>query len=114
MTTILVTNVTVGVGLDDAVHFILQYRKQRMLQPCRLALSSSLRITGRPIVLTTLSLVAGLLMLCFAGFKPVVFFGFLIAGTLFSTMVGTIIFIPAAIIFHENFRETLRGRGRLM
>ena len=114
MTTILVTNVTVGVGLDDAVHFILQYRKQRMLQPCRLALSSSLRITGRPIVLTTLSLVAGLLMLCFAGFKPVVFFGFLIAGTLFSTMVGTIIFIPAAIIFHETFRETLRGRGRLM
>lgn len=114
MTTILVTNVTVGVGLDDAVHFILQYCKQRMLQPCRLALSSSLRITGRPIVLTTLSLVAGLLMLCFAGFKPVVFFGFLIAGTLFSTMVGTIIFIPAAIIFHETFRETLRRRGRLM
>ncbi len=105
LTTILVTNVTVGVGLDDAVHFILQYRKQRLLQPYDSALSSSLHITGRPIVLTTFSLVAGLLVLCFASFKPVVFFGFLIAGTLFSTMTGTVIFIPAAITFYERIRN---------
>ena len=112
MTTILVTNVTVGVGLDDAVHFILQYRQQRTLQPHRLALASSLAITGRPIVLTTFSLVAGLLVLCFASFKPVVFFGFLIAGTLFSTMIGTVIFMPAAITFYERFhRRTSRRDG---
>lgn len=105
MTTILVTNVTVGVGLDDAVHFILQYRKQHKLQKSRLALNSSLRFTGRPIVLTTLSLIAGMLVLCTASFKPIVFFGFLIAGTLFSTMMGTIIFIPVAINFYERFKE---------
>ena len=107
MTTILVTNVTIGIGLDDAVHFILQYRKQRLLQPYRLALSSSLCITGRPIVLTTLSLAAGLLVLCFASFKPIIFFGLLIAGTLFSTMIATVVFIPAAITFYETFRGRL-------
>ncbi len=110
MTTIIVTNVTVGVGLDDAVHFILQYRMQRRRQSFKPALSWSLRITGRPIVLTTLSMVAGLMVLCFASFKPVVYLGYLVAGTLFSTMVGTVIFIPAAITLYEKFlaRKTLR------
>ena len=102
MTTIIVTNVTVGVGLDDAVHFILQYRMQRCRQPYRPALSWSLRITGRAIVLTTLSMVAGLMVLCFGSFKPVVYLGYLVAGTLFSTMVGTVVFIPAAITLLER------------
>ncbi len=104
MTTILVTNVTVGVGLDDAVHFLLQYRKQRAQEPYEQALLSTLSFTGRPIVLTTLSLVSGLLVLCFASFRPVIFFGFLIAGTLFSAMIGTVVFIPSAITFYEKFR----------
>lgn len=112
MTTILVTNVTVGVGLDDAVHFILQYRNQRKVQEWRPALEATLLITGRPIVLTTVSLVAGLLMLCFASFTPVVYFGYLIAGTLFAAMVGTIVFIPAAIVYYEKFSERRERRKK--
>ncbi|MCG8454460.1 MAG: MMPL family transporter [Spirochaetales bacterium] len=102
MTTILVTNLTVGVGLDDAVHFMLQYRSQRKKQAFLPALESALKVTGRPIVLTTLSLVAGLMMLCFASFKPVYFFGLLISATLFSTMLGTVVFIPAALAILEK------------
>jgi len=110
MTTILVTNVTVGVGLDDAVHFILQYRSQRESLDCREALSSTLRITGRPIVLTTMSLVAGLLVLCFASFSPIIFFGVLISGTLTSTMAGTVYFLPAAISLFEEASAALRKK----
>jgi hydrophobe/amphiphile efflux-3 (HAE3) family protein len=105
LTTILVTNVTVGVGLDNAVHFILQYRIQRNMKNWQDALADSLKITGRPIVLTTVSLVAGLIMLCFASFKPVVYFGYLVAGALFSTMIGTLVFIPTAIVFREKILE---------
>ena len=107
MTTILVTNVTVGVGLDDAVHFILQYRKQRKSCGYERALRETLRITGRPIVLTTLSLMAGLLVLCFASFSPIIYFGILIAGTLGSTMMGTVFFLPAVIALYENGRSVL-------
>jgi len=114
MTTILVTNVTVGVGLDDAIHFILQYRTQRNTLQYREALKSTLRITGRPIVLTTMSLVAGLLVLCFASFSPIIFFGILIAGTLTSTMVGTVYFLPAAIsLYEEGLAKFQSPQGRL-
>ena len=113
MTTIMVTNVIVGVGLDDAVHFILQYRHQRKSKEWKKALNTTLRITGKPIVLTTLSLVTGLLMLCFASFKPIVYFGYLVAGTLFSAMIGTIVFIPAAIVFMERFNERRSRRKGL-
>ncbi|MBF9014117.1 MULTISPECIES: RND family transporter [unclassified Oceanispirochaeta] len=109
MTTILVTNVTVGVGLDDAVHFLLQYRTQRKEHDYQEAIHSTLRITGRPIVLTTLSLVAGLLVLCFASFSPIVFFGVLIAGTLFSTMLGTVFFLPAALTLIEKVKARMKS-----
>ncbi len=111
MTTILVTNVTVGVGLDDAVHFLLQYRKQRAQESYQQAILSTLKFTGRPIVLTTLSLISGLAVLCFASFRPVMFFGLLIAGTLFSAMIGTVVFIPSTIAFYEQFRAFQKRRS---
>ena len=110
MTTILVTNVTVGVGLDDAIHFLLQYKNRRQFEGYSDAILSTLKITGRPIVLTTLSLVAGLLVLCFASFTPIVYFGLLIAGSLFSTMLGTVFFLPAVLSIQERI-QALRNTG---
>ena len=110
MTTILVTNLTVGVGLDDAVHFILQYQRLRRRHNCSEAISKTLSITGRAIVLTTISLTAGLLVLCFGSFRPVMYFGLLVAGSLFSTMVGTITLLPAVLTVLDRRMPKLNTR----
>ncbi|MBI9109015.1 MAG: MMPL family transporter [Spirochaetales bacterium] len=100
VTTVLVSNVAIGVGVDDAIHFILQYQKQLVVtkQDCRAAISKTFLITGRPIVLTTISIVAGFMVLGFASFKPIVFFGILVSISLFAAMFATLIFLPAFII----------------
>ena len=56
ITTVLVSNVAIGVGVDDAIHFLLQYRKQLKMNSSIQAVKNSLVITGRPITLTTLSI----------------------------------------------------------
>ena len=101
MTTILVTNVAIGVGVDNAVHFLLQYNRQRLMHPgekVRQILLTTMGVAGRPVILTTLALMAGLLVLTFASFAPIDNFGLLTALTLFSAMVGTVFLLPALIV----------------
>jgi len=97
ITTVLVTSVTIGVGVDNSIHFLLQFRKQRRALPDHRAsvFANTLRITGRPILLTTASIVGGLLVLTLASFRPIIYFGLLVAVSLLSTAVGTLIILPA-------------------
>lgn len=112
VTTVLVSNVAIGVGVDDAIHFLLQYRAQLDIhkRDYKAAVLSTFRITGRPIVLTTVSIVAGLLMLCFASFKPIVYFGLLVSISLTAAMVSTLLFLPAFIM---GFNKIKTGFIRL-
>ncbi len=106
MTTALVTNVAIGVGLDDSIHFLIQYKRQQEHHTTTLnAILDTMEIAGRPIVLTTIALMFGLLVLCFASFAPIVHFGLLTALTLFSAMVSTIFLLPSFIIlFNKHHR----------
>ncbi|UCF97118.1 MAG: MMPL family transporter, partial [Spirochaetaceae bacterium] len=78
--TIMVSSIAIGVGVDDAIHFLIQFRKQwgKKDQDIHTAITKTMNITGRPIVLTTLAIDGGLLILGFGLFKPIVYFGLLV------------------------------------
>lgn len=98
MTTMMVSSVAVGVGVDDAIHYILQFKRQLLLGgSLKDVFHRCGRISGRPIALTTASLVGGLLVLCFASFKGIVYFGALVSVTLSFAMIGTLIILPAIL-----------------
>ncbi len=114
MTTVMVSSVAIGVGIDDAIHFLLQYKRQLRRHPDNvpLVIANSLKITGRPILLTSLSIVGGLLVLTVAQFKPIVYFGFLVALALVATALGTLLILPAALSVRESLRIRLRRRRK--
>jgi predicted RND superfamily exporter protein len=90
MTTIMVSAVAIGVGVDDAIHFIIHYRQSNDVAETLLA-------TGRPILLTTVSIVGGLLVLTLASFRPIIYFGMLVVFTLSATCVSTLVVLPALL-----------------
>lgn len=104
MTTIMVSSVAIGVGIDDAIHFLIQYKKQYSLHPnsIRRVLYNTFKITGRPIVLTTASIVSGMLVLCIASFLPIRYFGILVALALVGALIGTLFFLPATCVFFHK------------
>jgi predicted RND superfamily exporter protein len=108
MTTIMVSSVAVGMGVDDAIHFILSYRRRRARVPGdpRRAVAATLLQTGRPIFLTSLAIVAGLAVLALASFRPIVYFGVLVVFTLAATCASTLVVLPALLVL-------LPGRDRL-
>jgi predicted RND superfamily exporter protein len=108
MTTIMVSSVAVGMGVDDAIHFILSYRRRRARVPgdAHRAVAVTLVVTGRPIFLTSLAIVAGLLVLVLSSFRPIVYFGILVAFTLAATCASTLVVLPALLALAP-------GKGRL-
>jgi hypothetical protein len=96
MTTIMMSCVAIGVGVDNAIHFLLRYREEQRKNPDDRALvaSETLRHTGRPIVVTTLSIVFGLAWFILADFRPIMYFGLLIVLTLATSCLATLILLP--------------------
>lgn len=100
ITTIMVSSVAIGVGVDDAIHFLIQYRMQLEKYPNDIekVLHLTFKITGRPIVLTTVSIVAGMLVLVLASFVPIGYFGILVSLALVGALIGTLVFLPAVLV----------------
>ncbi len=111
MTTVMFSSIAIGVGVDDSIHFVLQFKQQIAdTRDITTAISNTLEVTGRPIVLTTASIVGGLLVLTLGNFEPIVFFGLLVSSALLTTMIGTLVVLP--VVLDLNWRIAERRRKR--
>lgn len=110
LTTIMVSSVAIGVGIDDAIHFLIQYKRQLNQYPNNISrvLYNTFKITGRPILLTTISIVCGMLVLSIASFLPIRYFGVLVSLALVGALIGTLLFLPATLIISYNFFKKSR------
>ena len=114
MTTVMFSIVVIGVGVDNSIHFLLRFREQAAAHPEDIGqiLYHTLRIAGRPIIITTSSIIGGLLVLTFASFKPIIYFGLLVAMALFTAAVGTLFVLPSILSLFWNLRLKRRRTGR--
>lgn len=105
VTTMMVSSVAIGVGVDDAIHYLLQFRKQfKIGGSIEDVLIICGKISGRPIALTTMSIVSGLLVLTMASFKGIFYFGILVSFTLSFAMIGTLVILPSILAILVKFK----------
>jgi uncharacterized protein len=113
MTTIMVSNIAIGVGVDGAIYLVIQYRRSLTLFPTdpASALADTLTIMGQPVILSSLSIAIGLLVFATAAFRPVVYFGMLVLFTLLATTLGTLVTLPSLLALDTRTRLSRAGRG---
>jgi uncharacterized protein len=106
MTTIMVSNIAIGVGVDSAIYVVIQYRRQIASLPGdpQEALAQTLAVTGQPVLLSSLSIVIGLLVFATAAFRPIVYFGMLVLFTLLATTLGTLVTLPTLLALDTRVR----------
>ena len=110
MVTVGFSSIAMGTGVDDTIHFMIRYRRKKKEKPwmtTRELLKENLRETGRPIILTSLSIDAGLMMLVFASFRPVRYFGVLMCIALTAAMVATLCILPPTLMMIDKIRIKL-------
>lgn len=110
--TITFASIAIGIGVDNAIHLTIQYRRQREIYPGEpeKTIEHTLKVAGRPMVLTTLSIMSALLVFVFSAFRPILYFGVLISLSLVMTTAGALVLLPA-LLYVGARREARRAEG---
>jgi len=91
-------SVSLGMAVDGSIHLLARFREERRRgQGVEDALVRSARGTGRAIVVSNLTLMAGFAVLVWSGFVPIRRFGELIAVTIAATTFTTLVLLPALL-----------------
>ncbi|HEC61352.1 MAG TPA: hypothetical protein ENI27_03760, partial [bacterium] len=105
--TALIASFAIGIGIDDTIHFLLNFRKE-MAKPGNADLYNpdvrkrvvyqALRYTSKAIIFTSLALIFGFTVVGFSSFLPIKYFSILVALTMVNATIATLMFLPAVIV----------------
>jgi len=97
--TVLSGSVTIGIGIDYAIHFISRFSEGRKLKlDIQSSLERSIRISGKAIFINMLSVSAGFAMLAFSDLVPLQRFGILLAFTMIVSGMASLTLLPLILI----------------
>jgi len=98
MVTSLIAAITIGIGVDDTIHFLNTFRHNRARGlGIDESIERTLAVAGKAIFFTSLALVLGFLVFSISSFIPVILFGLLMAMTMVATTIGALIVLPSVI-----------------
>jgi len=98
MATSVIAAITIGIGVDDTIHFLNTFRHNRTLG---LSVDETIRrtlaVSGKAIIFTSIALVFGFSVLITSNFLPIALFGILTATTMINTTLGALLVLPSVI-----------------
>jgi hypothetical protein len=96
--TVIVFAVSLGIAVDDTIHFLARYRQEaRRDGDVPAAIRGACRGAGPPIVLTSVLIVAGLAVWLASDFVPTRRFIELLTVTMCGALVGDLLLLPACL-----------------
>ena len=97
--TSLIGSVALGIAIDDTVHFLVRYRRERSagLSPADAARVTGLRV-GLPIATAALMLSAGFAVIALSSFATLREFGVLFAVTVGFCLLAELVLMPALLV----------------
>ncbi len=98
LTTSLVASVVLGLAVDNAVQFIVRFRRVQATKPeLRAAIIESMRLSGRPIIYANVALAATFAIFAISNFEPIGSFGLLSAVTIIGCLIEDLVLLPARL-----------------
>lgn len=96
--TVIIFSVSIGLAVDGTIHVLARFREEIQAgRPPDQALTAAAQCTGRAIILTNVSLMLGFGVMLMSSFVPVRRFGTLIAITVFTCLIATLLVLPALL-----------------
>jgi len=106
MMTITIAAISIGIGVDDAIHYLHRFREE--FDACgdvREAIKRSHASIGRAMYFTSITIVAGFSVLSFSNFVPTVYFGLLTALAMVFAMLANLTILPALLVLHPRYNN---------
>ncbi len=115
VSTIMIASVTIGIAVDDTIHFITWFRRNRVAgMDTSTAIIKTFSDTGKPIIMTSIVLCSAYFVLITASVKPIISFGALAGLAMFFALIGDLFILPAVImIFKPEFKTESNKKVRV-
>jgi len=105
----IIANIAIGIGIDYVIHYIngyILYRKKGHTK--EKAIIETTGIIGEAVLINAVSVALGFLVLLFASFTPLINTGWLLALAMMTTALGALVFIPVLInLYKKDFPAIL-------
>jgi len=110
--TITIAAIIIGIGVDDAIHYLHRFRKEYAAsQNVRTAVSHSHQSIGNAIYYTSITVIIGFSVLAFSNFIPSVYFGLMTALAMLLALTANLTILPGLLILTYQSKDKARTRG---
>ena len=104
--TVMIGPITLGIAVDDTIHYITRYRRERRAnKEMAEAMEHTLLSTGRALTSTSVILALGFSITIFSSFRPQSILGGLGAFTILAALAADIILLPAIMLTFMKKKE---------
>ncbi len=108
MTAAMMLSVTLGIAVDDTVHYVWRLKREFALHGnLERAIHESHESVGRACLFTTIVIAFGFSILLFSRFLPTAYFGGLLAVTMLAALAADLWLLPALILTLKPFKSRL-------
>ena len=98
MMTITIAAISLGIGVDDAIHYLHRYQEEKRAGAnIKSAIRNAHRGVGRAMYYTSVTVVAGFSTLTLSNFIPNVTFGILVALAMVVALLANLLILPALL-----------------
>ena len=102
MMTITIAAITIGIAVDDTIHYIHRFRREFAVDlDYREAIIHCHNSIGRAIYYTSITIMVGFSVLAFSNFIPTIYFGLLTGSAMLLALVGDLLLLPLLILIFK-------------
>lgn len=110
--TTMIASVTIGITVDDTIHFVSWLRRNNAVCPdTAAAIEKTFIDVGKPIVMTTFLLFSGFMVLVLGSIIPTRMFGMLTAFSMGFALIGDFFVLPPLILLFKPALPPLARRN---
>ncbi len=104
MMTITIVAISIGIAVDDTIHYIHRFRKEIVIDYSYTnAMNRCHNSVGNAMVYTSCTIIAGFSILVFSNFIPSIIFGILTGFAMFTALLGALTLLPLLIMTFKPF-----------
>jgi len=105
--TVLVASIAMGIGIDYSIHFFSYYNYSlKNGHTIQGAIQESINVSGKAIIINFISVSVGFLALIFSNLVPMIYFGIIIALSMFGASMGALSLLPSILLI-ENKKQKI-------
>ncbi|EAH6628500.1 RND family transporter [Campylobacter jejuni] len=98
MMSITIAAIAIGIGVDDAIHYIYRFREEIKNKSLEEAIMISHLSIGSALYYTTISIVLGFSVMMSSNFIPTIYFGILTVFVMILLLSGSLFLLPSFLI----------------